>query len=173
MAGCQNKPKTPAIDLANFDSEVAPAEDFYQYATGGWQERNPLKPEYSRYGSFDVLRDNNEKRINDLFARMTQMKTRPGSVEQKIADLYKMGLDSVRLNAEGAAPIEAAVDRLLAIDDRAQLTAAIADLHASVANPFFSVGVEADLMNSSMNALYASQSGLMMGDRDYYLDAEN
>lgn len=104
---------------------------------------------------------------------MTARKTAPGSVEQKISDLYKMGLDSARLNAEGAAPIKAAVEKILAIDNRAQLTEAIAALHSSVANPFFSIGVEADLMNSSMNALYASQSGLMMGNRDYYLDAEN
>ncbi len=173
MASCQNNPKTPAIDLANFDTEVAPDADFYQYATGGWQKLNPLKPEYSRYGSFDMLRDNNEKRINELFADMTARKTAPGSVEQKISDLYKMGLDSARLNAEGAAPIKAAVEKILAIDNRAQLTEAIAALHSSVANPFFSIGVEADLMNSSMNALYASQSGLMMGNRDYYLDAEN
>ncbi len=173
MASCQNNPKTPAIDLANFDTEVAPDADFYQYATGGWQKLNPLKPEYSRYGSFDMLRDNNEKRINELFSGMTARKTAPGSVEQKISDLYKMGLDSARLNAEGAAPIQAAVDKILAIDSREQLTEAIAELHSSVANPFFSIGVQADLMNSSMNALYASQSGLMMGNRDYYLDAEN
>ena len=126
MAACQHKPKMPAIDMANFDLTVAPQEDFYQYATGGWQERKPLKPEFSRNGSFDVLRENNEVRINELFSEMTKSQAAPGSVEQKIADLYKMGLDSVRLNAEGAAPIKAAVDALLAIDDRAQLTEAIA-----------------------------------------------
>ena len=52
MAACQHNAKTPAIDPANFDLSVAPNEDFYQYATGGWQARNPLKPEFSRYGSF-------------------------------------------------------------------------------------------------------------------------
>ena len=102
MASCQNTTtKTPAIDMTNLDLTVAPNADFYQYATGGWQAKNPLKPEYSRYGSFDVLRDNNEKRINALFSEMTRMETAAGSVEQKIADLYKMGLDSVRLNAAG------------------------------------------------------------------------
>lgn len=173
MAACQNTPKTPAIDTANFDLTVAPNADFYQYATGGWQAKNPLKPEYSRYGSFDVLRDNNEVRINELFSDMTEQKAEPGTVEQKISDLYKMGLDSVRLNAEGAAPIAGAVQEILAIGDRAQLTPAIATLHTSVANPFFGVGVQSDLMNSDVNALYISQSGLGMGDRDYYLDAEN
>ncbi len=173
MTACQHTPKTPAIDLSNLDPSIAPNADFYQYATGGWQVKNPLKPEFSRYGSFDVLRENNEIRINELFAGMTGQQAAPGSVEQKIADLYKMGLDSARLNAEGAAPIRGAVEEILAIADRAQLTPAIATLHTSVGNPFFSIGVETDLMNSEMNALYISQSGLGMGNRDYYLDAEN
>lgn len=174
MASCQNNPtKTPAIDLTNFDLSVAPNADFYQYATGGWQAKNPLKPEYSRYGAFDVIAENNQKRINDLFQEMAKIEAAPGSVEQKISDLYKMGLDSVRLNTEGAAPIQAKVAELLGITDRAQLTAAIADLHHSVANPFFGMGVESDLMNSNMNALYISQSGLGMGTRDYYVDESN
>ncbi len=172
-AGQNTTSKVPAIDLANLDPSVAPNADFYQYATGGWQQRNPLKPEFSRYGSFDILRENNEIRINDLFAAMTETKAESGSVEQKIADLYKMGLDSARLNTEGAAPIRPMVERILAVADRAELTPLIAELHRTVANPFFGIGVEADLMNSDMNALYASQSGLMMGDRDYYLDEEN
>ena len=173
MTACQNTPKTPALDMANFDLSVAPNADFYEYATGGWQKNNPLKPEYARYGSFDILRDNNEKRINELFSGMTQQKAEPGSVEQKISDLYKMGLDSVRLNAEGAAPIEAGVRELLSLTDRDRLTEAVARLHHTVANPFFGVGVQADLMNSDVNALYISQSGLTMGDRDYYLEPEN
>ena len=174
MASCQNQTsKTPAIDPANFDLSVAPNVDFYQYATGGWQARNPLKPEYSRFGSFDVIAENNQKRINDLFQEMTKLDAAKGSVEQKISDLYKMGLDSARLNAEGAAPIEAGVRELLSLTDCDRLTEAVARLHHTVANPFFGVGVQADLMNSDVNALYISQSGLTMGDRDYYLEPEN
>ena len=98
MASCNQKQaeSVPAIDRSNFDESVALNEDFYQYATGGWQAKNPLKPEFARYGTFDVLRENNEIRLNDLFASMTKSKAEKGSVEQKIADLYTMGLDSVR-----------------------------------------------------------------------------
>ena len=88
----------PAIDKANFDESVNRNDDFYQWATGGWQKNNPLKPEFSRYGSFDVLRENNEIRINELFAQMTESVVEYGSIEQKISDLYKMGLDEARLN---------------------------------------------------------------------------
>ncbi len=165
MASCQNQPaRVPAIDLTNLDPTAAPEVDFYQYATGGWQEKNPLKPEFSRYGSFD---------INELFSEMLDSKAAKGSVEQKIADLYRLGLDSTRLNAEGAAPIRPALDEIFAIADRRGLTEVIGKLHGSVANPFFGVGVQSDLMNSDMNALYISQSGLGMGTRDYYLDEEN
>ncbi len=174
MAACQNNnTKTPAIDLANFDLSVAPNADFYQYATGGWQKNNPLKPEFSRYGSFDVLRENNEKRINQLFQEMTKLETAPGSVEQKIADLYKMGLDSVRLNAEGASPLAADLQLVEGLTDRKQLPEVLARIHMALANPFFGIGVMADLMDSNVNTLYVAQSGLSMGDRDYYVDPEN
>lgn len=84
-----------------------------------------------------------------------------------------MGLDSVRLNAEGAAPVKDAVAGILAISDRSQLTPVVARIHTAIANPFFGISVGADLMNSDINALYIGQSGLTMGDRDYYLDPEN
>ena len=176
MAACQNNnnsSKVPAIDLNNFDLSIAPNADFYQYATGGWQKNNPLKPEFSRYGSFDVLRENNEKRINELFQAMAKTEAVKGSVEQKISDLYKMGLDSARLNAEGAAPLAADLQMVDNLTDRSQLPGVLAKIHMALANPFFGVGVMADLMDSNVNTLYVSQSGISMGDRDYYVAPEN
>ncbi|MBQ5726632.1 MAG: M13 family metallopeptidase [Alistipes sp.] len=172
MASCCNKP-APAIDRANFDESVALNEDFYQYATGGWQAKNPLKPEFSRYGTFDVLRENNEIRLNDLFSAMTEQETEQGSVEQKIADLYTMGLDEARLNNEGLAPVQGDLEAISQIVGKESLSALLARLHAEIGNPLFSVGVSADLLNSTMNTLYVEQSGLGMGNRDYYLDEEN
>ncbi len=173
MAGCQTTQQTPAIDPTNLDPSIAPSEDFYQYATGGWQRKNPLKPEFSRYGSFDVLRENNERRINELFAAMAESKAAQGTVEQKISDLYRMGLDSVRRNEEGMAPVQADLERIYGAADVRALAPVLAAIHTESGNPLFAMGVESDLMNSSMNALYVSQSGLGMGNRDYYLDAEH
>ncbi|MBE6213170.1 MAG: M13 family metallopeptidase [Rikenellaceae bacterium] len=172
MASCCNK-TAPAIDRANFDESVALNEDFYQYATGGWQAKNPLKPEFSRYGTFDVLRENNEIRLNELFSAMTEQETEKGSVEQKIADLYTMGLDEVRLNKEGLAPVQGDLEAISQIVGKESLSALLARLHTETGNPLFSVGVSADLLNSTMNTLYVEQSGLGMGNRDYYLDEEN
>ena len=163
----------PAIDKNNFDESVALKDNFYQWATGGWQKNNPLKPEYSRYGSFDVLRENNEIRINELFEQMSKTTAEAGSVEQKISDLYKMGLDEERLNKEGAEPIKAAVNEILATTERESLIASIASLHTDGIGVFFAAYPSADLLDSNMTILYMEQSGLGMGNRDYYVDEKN
>ena len=163
----------PAIDKTNFDESIVRNDDFYQWATGGWQEKNPLEPEYSRYGSFDVLRENNEIRINDLFNEMTKSEAEFGSVEQKISDLYKMGLDEERLNAEGAEPIRKALDYILSINSREELISKIANLHIDGIGAFFYSYPAADLEDSNMTILYMEQGGLGMGNRDYYTEAEN
>ena len=175
MTACANvdAPKVPAINPANFDESIALKDNFYQWATGGWQKNNPLKPEYSRYGSFDVLRENNEIRINELFQAMTKTNAEPGSVEQKISDLYKMGLDEERLNKEGAEPIREALNNILAMTDRQQIIDALAQLHTDGIGVFFAAYPSADLEDSNMTILYMEQAGLCMGNRDYYVDKKN
>ncbi len=175
MASCNQKTAetTLAIDRANFDETIALNEDFYQYATGGWQKANPLTPEYSRYGVFEVLAKNNELQINDLFSAMLESKAEVGTVEQKIADLYTMGLDSVRLNNEGVAPVKRDVDQIMALSTPQELSIAVARIHEAAGSPLFGLYVGADLMNSKINILNIDQSGLGLGNRDYYLEKEN
>ena len=174
LAACQPKAeKIPALDLSNLDTTVAPGADFYKYATHGWQVNNPLKPEFSRFGSFDQLNENNVIRLNDLFASMTTMKTTPGSVEQKIVDIYKQGLDSVRLNNEGAEPLKPYVAMVQAVASKEELVNLLAELHNSSVGPFFGGYVEADLTDSDNQIFYMGQGGLGIGDRDYYLLESN
>ena len=174
MAACQQQEeKVPALDTSYLDLSVAPGEDFNRYANGGWMAANPLKPEYARFGSFDMLRENNVERLNDLFAEMSTLTPEKGTVDQKIVDLYKQGLDSTRLNAEGGAPVKKYLDRIYAISDKASLIKELAELTKVGEGGFFSCGVEADLMDSNMQILYLGQGGLGMGDRDYYVDPAN
>ena len=175
MTACatQNEKTYEGVDKTNFDESIVRNDDFYQWATGGWQQKNPLKPEYSRYGSFDVLRENNEIRINELFNEMTKTEAAYGSVEQKISDLYKMGLDEERLNREGAEPISQALNYILSINNREELISKIAQLHIEGVGAFFYSYPAADLEDSNMTILYMEQGGLGMGNRDYYTEAEN
>ncbi|MDT3356651.1 MAG: M13 family metallopeptidase [Bacteroidota bacterium] len=175
LVGCNRNAvqKVPALDLANLDTTVTPGEDFYQYATGGWQKNNPLKPEYSSFGSFNILRELNVERLNDLFKSMAEMKPAKGSVEQKIADLYKLGIDSVRRNEEGLQPIMKYLERVYAIKDKSEIPALLAEYHVLGVSGFYDIGVETDLADSDSQILYVSNASLGIGDRDYYLDPEN
>ena len=79
------------IDLANLNQTVKPGEDFYQYACGGWMKNNPLPAAYSRFGSFDQLQEDNNKRINDILKELQSNTYPQGTVEQKLSDYYKIG----------------------------------------------------------------------------------
>ena len=98
---------TSGIDLANLDTTASPKDDFYQYACGGWMKNNPLKPEYSRYGSFDVLGENNQIQLKEIITETAAQKNENGSVAQKIGDLYNIGMDTVTIEEQGAEPIQA------------------------------------------------------------------
>ena len=172
LAACGPK-GAPALDMASLDPSVSPKEDFYQYATGGWQQNNPLRPEFSRYGSFDALREQAQENLNALFESMSTLEAEPGSVEQKISDLYKMALDSTARNELGAAPIQPYIAEILAVKDKAGLADLLGKMMRYSEGGFFGCYVEADLTNSDAQVLYMGQGGLGMGDRDYYLKEEN
>ncbi|WP_418495285.1 M13 family metallopeptidase [Coprobacter sp.] len=174
--GCAPKPgteKSLAIDPSNMDTTVACGDDFYEYACGGWIKKNPLKPEYARYGSFDVLAENNQKQMRELIDELEKAENEPGSVAQKVGDLYKMGLDSVRLNKEGVSPISEALKNIASLDDKAAFASLVAQMHKEGSSPFFQLYVGADEKNSSMNIVNLYQSGMSMGDRDYYLSEDS
>ncbi len=170
LAAC-NQPKAvaPALDLTDLDTTVSPKADFYQYATGGWQVKNPLRPEFSRYGSFDALREQAQENLNALFESMTTLQTTPGTVEQKITDLYKMALDSTTRNALGAEPLKPYIAEIQAVASKDELADLLGRMNLYGEGGFFGAGVEADLANSDIQVLYLGQGGLGMGDRDYYL----
>lgn len=105
--GKQQAELTAGIQLANLDTTALPGTDFYQYACGGWMKNNPIPAEYSQYGSFTILAENNRKQIQGLIEELAATQHEAGSVAQKIGDLYKIVMDSVKLNKDGVAPIKA------------------------------------------------------------------
>ena len=171
LSGCNQGKEAgkPAIDLANFDNTVSPAEDFYQYACGGWMAANPLTPEYARFGIFDQLDKENQEKLKALIEELNSKPQEEGSVGDKISTLYALGLDMEKRNADGAAPVKEQLAAIDAITDIDGLSAVAARMHMETSSPFFSFYIGADEKNSTMNLLQFNQGGLSMGDRDYYL----
>ena len=160
------------VNKADMDMSVRPGDDFYQYAGGGWLKANPMKPEYSSYGVFNDLAETNRKQIRELFENLSKEKHAFGSVGQKVADVYNMAMDSVRLNKEGAAPLQKDLDKVKAFSKKADFTAFIADQHLYKGNPFFGIGVDTDLKNSDLNVMWLSAGTSGLPDRDYYLNTD-
>ena len=128
LSSCKSKQKgeevtlTSGIDLSNLDTTASPNDDFYQFACGGWMKNNPLKPEYSRYGSFDVLAENNQLQLKEIITETAAQQNEQGTVAQKIGDLYNMGMDSVTIDQQGAEPIQEELKTIADMKDLNGLT---------------------------------------------------
>ena len=173
LASCGTRQAEPALDLANLDPSTSPKVDFYQFSTGGWQQRNPLRPEFSRYGSFDAIAERTQENLNALFESMATMKAEKGTVDQKISDLYKMAMDSTARNALGAQPILPYVAQIQAVSSLDELADLMGEMRKTGEGGFWGAYAEADLTDSNSQVLYLGQAGLGMGDRDYYLLDKN
>ena len=167
--GKQSAGLTTGIDLANLDTTAQPGTDFYQYACGGWMVNHPLTDEYSQYGSFTILAENNRKQIQGLIEELSAQQHEAGSVAQKVGTLYKVAMDSVKLNQEGIAPIKAELEEIAALKDKKEVYALLGSLERRGITSYLGTGVGADQLNSDINAVYTGQAGLSMGERDYYL----
>lgn len=161
---------TAGIQLANLDTTALPGAEFYQYACGGWVKDNPIPGEYSQYGSFTILAETNRKQIQGLIEELAATQHEAGSVAQKIGALYQIVMDSVKLNKDGIAPIKAELEQLGALKDTKDVYALLGDMHKKGIDSYLALYVAADEMNSNMNAVQTYQSGLSMGEREYYLE---
>lgn len=161
------------LNLSNLDHTVKPGTDFYRFATGGWCQANPIPDEFARFGSFDKLRDENQRQIRELILELSATRHEKGTSAQKIGDLFRIGNDSVKLNAEGAKPLQEGLKALQSLKSREEIIKVAATMRKDGPNPFFDIYIGPDDKNSNAYLLQFSQGGLGMDDRDYYLDASS
>ena len=168
-AGAQNDLRS-GIEMSNLDKTVQPANDFYQYACGGWMKNNPLPASYARYGSFDQLAENNNKRINGILDELLHGSYQKGTIEQKLSDLYKLAMDSVRRNNDGVKPAMEMIKRMEAAKTMEQLFELQKEMAPYGDSEFMSASIAADEKNATQNILQVGQGGMTLRMKDYYLD---
>ena len=157
-----------SLDAKQLDQTIAPGNDFYHHVNRQWQLANPLTPEHSRYGKFNVLSDSSEVRVKNLVLGLANSNPEPGTVAFKVSTIYNQAMDSVRRNREGAAPIQADLKKIENTPHEG-MEDLLLWMHTYYSSPFFSAGIQEDLSNSTVYAMYVSGGRLGLGDRDYYL----
>ena len=170
MMTMAQEPLRSGLDQTDFDTSLRPGDDFYGYACGGWVKKHPLPAAYSRYGSFDQLQENNAKRINGILAELQANTYEAGTIEQKLSDLYKLAMDSVRRNQEGVSPVMPVIKKLEAAKTKQQLLDILLERAPYGGSNFYYAGLGADDKNATENILNIYQGGLSLGQKEYYLD---
>jgi putative endopeptidase len=161
---------TKGIDLLNFDNTVSPRTDFYTYVNGNWIKNNPIPASESSWGSFNELNQKNQTNLRLLLDEAVADKNAAkGSSAQLVRDFYAMGMDTVKLEKEGVTPLHGEFKLINDMKTPADLMRVIAHEHLIGCDVLFGFGVAADLKSSKVNAVYFSQSGTGLPEKDYYL----
>ena len=163
--------KTKAINTKHMDVEVSPGNNFFEYVNGKWMVENPIPAEYSQYGAFTILYENNQKLLRQLVKDVSeQTNIENGSVNQKIRDLYNSGMDTTAIEEAGINAIETELEAINNISSIEDVQNYIAQMHKSGISPLFYIFSGADQQNSSMTIANLYQGGLGLPDVDYYLN---
>ena len=172
MSANADEPLKSGINLADMNTSVKAGEDFYEFACGGWMKANPLPAAYSRFGSFDRLGEDNNKRINGILKELESGTYQQGTIEQKLSDYYKLAMDSVRREKDGIQPVLPLIKKLEAAKTVKQLFDVQLEMAKYGDSEFYNAGMGADEKNASQNILSVNQGGLTLGQKDYYLETD-
>ncbi len=171
-AGLPNEPSTTVVrglNPANMDPSVSPGTDFFQYANGGWLAKNPVPPEYSRWGSFEELMEKNYTDLRGILeSAEANTAAAKGTNLQRVGDLYASAMDTLQAEQNGIAPVSGLLAKVDAIQNLNDLAATVGYLHAHAFGGLFQFYVGQDAKVSTSVIAQLAQGGLGLPDRDYY-----
>jgi putative endopeptidase len=157
------------IDRANFEPSVRPGDDFFQYVNGSWIRNNPIPPEYSRWGAFSQLHDENLVKLRAIVEKLSNSSEPLDANRRKLRDFYRTAMDEAKLESQGIKPLAAELHKIAAIQSRADLIAELGHLRSEGIESIFSFYVDQDEKRSIRYIVYLHQGGLGLPERDYYL----
>ncbi len=155
------------IDTSAMDTTVRPGDDFYRYVNGAWTSTFEIPADKARYGVFDALRDKSESDVRTLLDELGSTPPAPGSVQQKVADLYGSWMDEAAIEARGIEPLRADLDAIDAARTKTDIVRLMGNI--DYAGPI-GMYISPDPADTTRYVVNITQSGLGMPVRDYYLN---
>ena len=168
-AADEYKTNARGLDRRNLDFSVAPCTDFYQYSNGGWLERNPIPEDQSRWTISSELRERNYELLRDILEQAVTADAEVGTNKRKVADFWSTAMDTEAIEQVALTPMAGDLERIASLESMADVQAFLRDMHAEGTTLLFDIDVDQDLKNSTQYIVYATQGGLGLPDRDYYL----
>ncbi len=177
VACSQNPSKSSEIpvratffDKSGMDTTVSPGANFFRYANGGWLKKTDIPATESGWGSFYVLFDENLKNLRKILDEASAAKASAGSVEQKVGDFYKSGMDTAAMDKRGYQPVKPLLDKIDNLKSANDLVDFAASSFKEGEGFLFEFYVGPDDKISTKNAVNFQQGGLGLPNRDYYFN---
>ncbi|MDB4118333.1 M13 family metallopeptidase [Flavobacteriaceae bacterium] len=169
LVACETTKKAGGIDLSLMDTEVRPQDNFYNYVNGTWMKNTEIPDDKTRWGSFNELRENTDA---DVLAILKKAANDPNldssSDEGKAVTVFQLINDTLARNELGIKPLIPHIERIEAIQSKADLQPYLEENIRLGGYALFGFGVSADAKDSNKNVaqLYPGALGI---ERDYYL----
>ena len=160
--------RTVFFDKSGMDTTVAPGDDFFDYANGGWVRKTKIPDDQTSWGSFNILYEGNQKKTKTILEEAAASNAASGSTEQKVGDFYASGLDSATIEKRGYEPLKPQLAKISALKDFKEALQFMAADSANRGGELFGIYVGADDRQSSINRLTFVQSGLSLPEKEYY-----
>ncbi len=162
------KPLVSGIDVAGMDTGVRPGDDFFAYVNGTWVQNAEMPADKSRYGLFDILRDESQEAVKAIIEESASGDFPKGTDEQKVGDLYTSFLDWETRDARGIEPLQPELERIDAIESYDDMAVYFAGALTRGLDAPFGAQQLTDFLDPTQYAILLAQSGLGLPDREYY-----
>ncbi len=154
------------VSLADMDTATRPGDDFFRYANGRWYDRVKIAPDRTYVGIDSVINDQTDRDVRAIVEDMAKNPAQGGRIGQQVGDFYASWMDEPGIEAAGTAPLKPWLARIDAVNDRAGLLALFATQGYTAP---VDIGITPDFADPTHYVAYASQAGLGLPNRDYYL----